>query len=109
MLYGNRHRMCHSGTKMICASIYRPPKGNVLNVLVKFDNILQHISDKGYRGMYLLGDWNIDLLRQNTNPVVNNFTRMMYSYSCFPLITKPTRATCDSATLIDNIWSTEIE
>ena len=59
--------------------------------------------------MFFLGDWNIDLLRQNSNPAVSNFIRMMHSYSCFPLITKPTRATCNSTTLIDNIWSTEIE
>ena len=93
----------------ICASIYRSPKGNVLNFLVKFNNILKYISDKSYKGMFFLGDWNIDLLRQNSNPAVSNFIRMMHSYSCFPLITKPTRATCNSTTLIDNIWSTEIE
>ena len=30
---------------------------------------------------------------------------MMYSYGMFPLITKSTRITTDSATLIDNIFT----
>lgn len=33
----------------------------------------------------------------------------MYSFSFFPLITKPTRITDTSASLIDHMWSTSVE
>ena len=93
----------------VCASIYRPPKGNVYSFFRRLNEILNYISGKKYKGIYLLGDWNIDLLKQDSNPVVSQFTNILYSYSCLPLIVKPTRVTDNSATLIDNIWTTEAE
>ena len=38
-----------------------------------------------------------------------NFLDIMYSYSMFPLITKPTKVTKDTATLIDHIFTNNFE
>ena len=58
--------------------------------------------------IYLCGDFNIDLLKINTkdhyNTLYNNLTAAGY----FPRISLPTRITNHSATLIDNIFSTEL-
>ena len=51
-----------------------------------------------------MGDFNIDLLKYNINDNANNFINQMYASSFYPLITKPTRITKTSATLIDNIF-----
>ena len=54
--------------------------------------------------LYLLGDYNINLLNSDQHLLTSEFVENMYSYSTFPLITKPTRIQKDSATLIDNIF-----
>ena len=55
------------------------------------------------RNIYLFGDFNINLLNYSSNNQVNTFLDYIYSFGLFPLITKPTRITSHSATLIDNI------
>lgn len=92
-----------------CASIYRPPKGNIPNFIEKLNNMLCFISQKSYKNIYIFGDWNIDLLKHKTNSINNEFVTLMYSNYCFPLITKPTRVCETGATLIDNIWSTDVD
>lgn len=99
---------CPNGV-YLCASMYRSPKGVMQNFIEKLNEVLMLISEKHYKGIYLLGDWNIDLLKIENNPVVSQFTNIMYSFSYTPLITKPTRVTDNCATLLDNIWSTEVE
>ena len=49
-----------------------------------------------------MGDFNINLL-SNENKV-HNFLNLLYLYYFFPTINKPTKVTSTSASLIDNIW-----
>ena len=56
-----------------------------------------------------MGDFNIDLLKSDENPHVNDFLNQMFSSSFQPLITRPTRITNSSATLIDNIFVNNLE
>ena len=57
------------------------------------------------RNIYLCGDFNINLFNYDSNNQVNYFSDSIYSLGLFPLITKPTRITSHSATLIDNIFT----
>ena len=52
----------------------------------------------------LLGDYNINLLNIDKHAASQDFADAMFSHSFFPVITKPTRVTDKSATLIDNIF-----
>ena len=54
---------------------------------------------------YLLGDFNIDLLKTETDENISNFYNILNSHLFIPHITKPTRITSHSKTLIDNIFS----
>ena len=60
-----------------------------------------------------MSDFNIDLLKYNHNHQVNTFVNLMYLYSFFPCIDRPTRvcATKNGTTisLIDNIFTNDIE
>ena len=51
-----------------------------------------------------MGDFNLDLLKLDINDYTNNFISPMFSSSFYHLITKPTRITGKTATLIDNIF-----
>ena len=59
--------------------------------------------------MYFCGDFNVDLLQCENHAVTDNFIDQIYSYGLHPLITRPARITKQSATLIDNIFTTELE
>ena len=53
-----------------------------------------------------MGEYNVDLLKHDIN---KNFTNEIYSWSFYPLITKPKRITRTTATLIDNIFLNEFD
>ena len=52
-----------------------------------------------------MGDFNINLLNEDVHTLTNDFLNIMSSNSLYPSITKPTRITSNSATLIDNIFT----
>ena len=52
------------------------------------------------------GDFNIDLLKYAKHTSTTEFINLLFSCNLFPLISKPTRITKTSATLIDNIYVT---
>ena len=52
-----------------------------------------------------MGDFNYDLLASDTNISANDFLETFLSASFLPLISRPTRITNTSATLIDNFFS----
>ena len=57
---------------------------------------------------YLVGDYNINLINVDSHSLTSEFKDIMYSGGFIPLITRPTRVTHTSATLIDNIYSNQI-
>ena len=59
--------------------------------------------------IYLLGDINIDFLKTDEHSPTSSFVDTLYSYNVFPLITKPTRVTKTSATLIDHILTNNLD
>ena len=58
---------------------------------------------------HLLGDYNINLLRAEQHTETSDFLDDMYSDLFMPVITKPARITEKSATLIDNIYSDNVD
>ena len=70
-------------------------------------NILQTLKAEN-NFFYIMGDFNINLLNYDHHAETRNYVDTMYSNAFLPLITKPTRITPTSATLIDNIYSNHI-
>lgn len=59
--------------------------------------------------IFITGDFSIDLITSETDNFVNDFIMLMYSFSLFPLITRPARVTDTTGSLIDHIWTIQIE
>ena len=59
--------------------------------------------------MFLLGDFNLNLLNYNEHNQTYEFLDSLASNLFTPLILQPTRITSHSNTLIDNIFSNAIE
>ena len=56
-----------------------------------------------------MGDFNINLLSYNNDHSVKDFVDVMYSFGLLSLVTKPTRITEISVTLIDTIFTNCIQ
>lgn len=92
---------------IIIGVIYSPPNRNVQQFNECLLEILNDIKSNN-KLCFLMGDFNINLLHQDTHAPTSEFLEILYSSSYFPLITKPTRISSSSATLIDNIYCNKI-
>ena len=75
------------------------------------DGYLKPLSEKlisENKEVVLLGHFNIDLLKCDSDKNVSDFLDIIYSTNLLPNITSPTRLTSLSETLIDNIFSSVI-
>ena len=70
--------------------------------------LLENIS-KEQQYIFLLGDFNVNLLNYNEHNQTNELLDSLASNSFIPLILRPTRITSHSNTLIDNIFSNVID
>ena len=90
---------------MVCGVIYRPntlPKADLDIFTTTLFEIVDKITNEN-KSLLLLGDFNIDLLKYETHNKTNDFVDNLFATGLSPLITKPTRITDHSATLIDHI------
>ena len=85
----------------IVTCLYRQPDSSTDDLINNIEKLF--INKK--RNIYLCGDFNINLLNYNCNNQVNNFLDFIYSLGLYQLITKTTRITSHSATLIDIIFT----
>ena len=71
-----------------------------------FKDFLDKLSSEN-KVSYISGDFNIDLLKTESDKCTENFYNIMSSNLFVPHITLPTRITSHSKTLIDNIFSND--
>ena len=71
------------------------------------DDYLKELLDKlpqENKTIFLLGDFNINLLNYDVHPPTNEFLDSLLSHYFLPHILQPSRVTTNSKTLIDNIF-----
>ena len=78
-----------------------------ITILTKFQRFY-HKQDKEHKQVFLLGDFDINLLNYNDHQPTNDFLDSLASNSFIPYILHPTRITSHSKTLIDKIFSNYI-
>ena len=76
--------------------------------LTDLNKLLENIS-KEQKSVFLLGDFNANLLNYNEHNEINEFLDFLASNSFIPLILQPTRITSHFNTVIDNIFPNVID
>ena len=89
---------------IIVGIIYRRPRSDFLQFLEKYTAIISTVGEED-KLCYLSGDYNLDLLKSETDDSVRELVRLSHSRLFFNSIIKPTRVTSTTATIIDHIWS----
>ena len=105
------------GNSLILGNVYRPSSNlqtkiekaleihyNILNC-IKTDPVTKHCK------LYLVGDYNLDLLKCDENVCIGNYLDAMYDLGLMPCVTKPTRIddsgtriSAPSTSLLDHIF-----
>ena len=87
---------------VIVSCVYRAPENNIECFNRAMEELLVKTDQKV---CYIVGDFNLNLLNVESNKQIEEFVNQMYSMSYYPMISKATRITGHSATLIDNIFT----
>jgi hypothetical protein len=97
-----------SERNVIVGVIYRPntePHANMDIFSSNMEDIMDTIQGEKNKQCMIMGDCNVDLLRFESHAKTNDFLEGIFSHGFIPVITKPTRVTTSSATLIDHMYS----
>ena len=92
---------------MLIISIYGPPSDNAILFIDKLSELLSIISGNSYDEIIRCGDINLDIFNCDNNENTLNLLNSLMSGSLIPIITKQSRITDQTATLIDNIFTNQ--
>ena len=98
-----------NNSSVVIAVVYRHP-GSGAGDITRFNDSMQKMLDtanKKKRPFYIMGDFNIDLLKISNNETIRQYANTLLRSMCKCLIDLPTRVTTISKTLIDHIYSND--
>ena len=100
--------LTQNNKSIIVACVYRPPNSDIFHFNSSLREILEKLESE-QKELYLMGDFNIDLLHSSSHGRTCEFLDMLNSFNIYPIISKPTRISAHRASLIDNIFTNAIE
>ena len=92
-------------SNVIIGAIYRHPNMDLDEFNYIYLNPLLDKISKESKSIFLLGDFNVDLLKYDHHAPTNEFLDSLSSHMFLPHIMQPTRVTSNSKTLIEDIFS----
>ena len=97
-----------NGKQFIVGSLYRSPNTPEDPILNHLREILNKIKTKKSHQEIIIGlDHNLDLLKSDQHNPTSKFLELMLDHSMLLTITRPTRITLNSTTLMDNVFISE--
>ena len=96
-----------NGRKIITGSMYKPPSADSKLLIDSFETLVTKVRSNQAKVSpeLIIGiDHNLDLLKGQIHLPTRQFINKMDELNLLPTITQPSRITCHSATLIDNIY-----
>ena len=96
--------LLRNGESMLIGSIYRPPNTNIPLFDEEYNEILCSIKKRNYKYTVIGMDHNLDFLKSHLHHGTEKFIQTNLDHMMYPTITRPTRISHTSATLIDNIF-----
>ena len=89
---------------ILLVSIYRPPNTSVSDFIKEYDLLLNKLNNIKDYDIVVGMDHNLDFLKSNNHRITQKFIELNLDLNFLPCITRPTRITKSTATLIDNIF-----
>ena len=96
------------GIPVIIGSMYKPPNTDAADFLQPLHEIIgKSRTHRKKPEIIIRMDHNLDLLKSDSHKGTHAFLELMIQNQLFPSVTRPSRITNTSATLIDNIFISE--
>ena len=92
-----------NGKKLLVSAMYRPPNTDVRKFIDEYGKLLTEMKKIPNCDLVIGLDHNMDFVKSNTHRPTSEFINLNLDMLMMPVITRPTRITNSSATLIDNI------
>ena len=83
---------------------YRPPNTSVKTLIAEYNRLIKSLKKIKHHELVLGLDHNLDLLKSHSHKQTKEFLELNLANDLIPCISKPTRITHTTATLIDNIF-----
>ena len=87
--------------KELIGATYRPPNTDPQKFIAAYDELTNRFK---HRKLTIGTDHNMDLIKSDKHDLTQTYLELNFDRGLAPTITKPTRVTNTSATLIDNIF-----
>src|SRR6267154_267671 len=89
----------------LLGGFYRHPSTNISQFTSSLETLIQSSAISRYKShCFLIGDFNVDLLKFKMQHEVSGFLDMLINYNFMPASVLPTRITDSPSTLIDHIY-----
>ena len=92
---------------ILLVSGYRPPNSNVRKFIKEYKMLIKSLRYSKYHSIVIGIDHNLDLMKVHKHIQTNEFMEANLKNNLMPCVSKPTRITTTTATLIDNIFISE--
>ena len=92
----------------VCGTLYRHPHYN-FDVFFKYLESCLGTLAKENKEIYICGDFNFNLLQIDSDHFTQYFFNLLCSYGLLQHILQPTRVTDNTSTIIDNIFSNNLQ
>ena len=103
------HRCKGYNRTKIIGNIYRSPARQPEAFLEIFKATLHNLGRHSRKHMTLHGDFNLDLIKHSTDRACQSIIDIASTYGFVQIVSRPTRITDRSATLIDHIYTNNLE
>ena len=94
---------------ILVVNVYRSPSSSSAKFLEVLEQSLSSLRKHGKKQIILAGDFNIDLIKHDSDEKSQNLIDVTASYGFAQVISRPTRITDHSATLIDHVYTNKVE
>ena len=92
-----------NGKKLLVSSMYRPPNTDAQKFIDEYGKLLTEMKRTPNCDLVIGLDHNMDLIKSTIHRLTSEFISLNLDLLMMPVITRPTRITNSTATLIDNI------
>ena len=89
---------------ILLVSGYRPPNTSVKTMLTEYKQLIRSLKKCKHHEMIIGLDHNLDLMKTHLHKQTSEFLELNVANDLTPCITKPTRITHTTATLLDNLF-----
>ncbi|KAL5253023.1 hypothetical protein ACHWQZ_G015697 [Mnemiopsis leidyi] len=102
------HNVKNTSKTVVIVNFYRSPSSNARKFIEKLDSILLRLERHSKKLIAFYGDANIDLIKYDKDAIGQELIGMLEKYGFVQTVSKPTRVTDHSATLIDHVYTNHV-